>query len=96
MIAPDRLQSVEWEQIALVLWQAPLPQGEDASLRILGFTNSPCPKGARCVWSGQAVHLELTVAGVLDADGAVALEQDAGDQRLGADHQVGPMPRRPE
>lgn len=32
VIAPDRLQSVEWEQIALVLWQAPLPQGEDASL----------------------------------------------------------------
>lgn len=38
-------------------------KGTDASIRITGFINSPCPKGARCVWSGQAVHLELTVAG---------------------------------
>ncbi len=38
-------------------------KGTEASLRITGFVNSPCPKGVRCVWSGQAVHLELTVAG---------------------------------
>ncbi len=38
-------------------------KGTDASVRITGFTNSPCPKGARCVWSGLAVHLELSVAG---------------------------------
>jgi hypothetical protein len=35
----------------------------DASIRIVDFINSPCPKGARCVWSGQKVNLELTVAG---------------------------------
>jgi hypothetical protein len=47
-------------------------KGEDASVRIIGFTNSPCPKGARCVWSGQAVHLELTVAGSTVALGGAA------------------------
>ncbi|UPT74829.1 MAG: hypothetical protein M0D55_03695 [Elusimicrobiota bacterium] len=44
----------------------------DASLLLTGFTNSPCPKGARCIWSGLAVHLELTVAG-----STVALESAA-------------------
>lgn len=38
-------------------------KGTDASVTIKSFVNSPCPKGARCVWSGQAVILEMTVAG---------------------------------
>ncbi len=38
-------------------------KGTDASIRITGFINSPCPKGMRCIWSGQKVDLELTVAG---------------------------------
>lgn len=38
-------------------------KGTDASIRLTGFINSPCPKGVRCVWSGQKVLLELTVAG---------------------------------
>lgn len=49
----------------------------DASIRITGFINSPCPKGARCVWSGLAVHLELTVAGstiALDGNAPYAVE----------------------
>ena len=33
------------------------------SIRITGFVNSPCPKGAMCVWSGLAVLTELTVNG---------------------------------
>ncbi|MBI2385793.1 MAG: hypothetical protein HYV14_07235 [Elusimicrobia bacterium] len=37
--------------------------GTKATLRIVKFINSPCPKGAYCVWSGQAVITELTVDG---------------------------------
>ncbi len=37
--------------------------GGKALLRIVKFINSPCPKGARCIWSGQAVDFELTVGG---------------------------------
>lgn len=37
--------------------------GTKATLRILRFINSPCPKGAHCVWSGLAVITELTVDG---------------------------------
>ncbi len=32
-------------------------------LRITRFVNSPCPKGARCVWSGQLVRFGLTLDG---------------------------------
>jgi hypothetical protein len=42
--------------------KARLP-GKNAFLRITGFVNSPCPKGARCIWSGQAVHFEVSVDG---------------------------------
>lgn len=38
-------------------------EGGKAFLRIVKFINSPCPKGAYCVWSGQAVITELTVNG---------------------------------
>lgn len=37
--------------------------GSAATLRIVRFINSPCPKYARCVWSGMAVITELTVDG---------------------------------
>lgn len=37
--------------------------GGRATLRIVRFINSPCPKGAHCVWSGLAVITELTVDG---------------------------------
>lgn len=34
--------------------------GKRAKLRLKSFVNSPCPEGARCVWSGQEVIYELT------------------------------------
>lgn len=37
--------------------------GTKATLRIVRFINSPCPKGAQCVWSGLAVITELAVDG---------------------------------
>jgi len=63
-------------------------KGTDASVRITGFINSPCPKGARCVWSGQAVHLELTVAGstvALDASAAYSVEVLSSDYKTRAE-----------
>ncbi len=50
---PFRLKKGEAARIA----------GSRAVLRIAKFINSPCPKGAYCVWSGQSVMLELTVDG---------------------------------
>ena len=41
-----------------------------AFLRITKFINSPCPKGAQCIWSGQAVMTELTVDGKIVPSGA--------------------------
>lgn len=31
---------------------------EELTIRILKFYNSPCPKGANCIWSGVGVELE--------------------------------------
>lgn len=52
-----------------------LRQGETASidggkaeLRLVKFINSPCPEGARCIWSGQAVITEMTVKGKVVTD----------------------------
>lgn len=44
--------------------------GGRAFLRIVKFINSPCPKGAYCIWSGQAVITELTVDGKVVPPGA--------------------------
>ena len=41
---------------------AAIPGGR-ATVRITKFINSPCPKGARCIWSGQTVITELTLDG---------------------------------
>lgn len=61
--APKTVKAELGKEFTLKKEQRAAFAGTDASLRITGFINSPCPKGARCVWSGQAVHLELTVAG---------------------------------
>jgi len=36
---------------------------DDVSVIITGFTNRPCPDGASCIWSGQAVQYEITENG---------------------------------
>ena len=33
-------------------------RNSDLTLKIVKFINSPCPKGAYCVWSGLSVHVE--------------------------------------
>lgn len=37
---------------------------EDLSLKLTGFINSPCPKGAQCIWSGLSVLYDVIVHGV--------------------------------
>ena len=37
-------------------WSAVL-RGEDYEVEVVGFVYSPCPPGARCVWSGLGVVL---------------------------------------
>jgi hypothetical protein len=44
--------------------------GGKAFLKIVKFINSPCPKGAYCIWSGQVVITELTVDGKVVQPGA--------------------------
>lgn len=51
------------KQFTLTKGRSATIRGTQASLRISGFINSPCPKGARCIWSGQAVNVEWTIAG---------------------------------
>jgi hypothetical protein len=39
--------------------------GEDnVSIKLTGFINSPCPKGAQCIWSGLSVLYDIIVDGV--------------------------------
>lgn len=48
--------------------QTAVLDGGKAALKIVRFVDSPCPKGARCVWSGRAVIRELSVAGKVVRD----------------------------
>lgn len=75
--APKTIKAELGKAFVLRKNQVAVLKDTDASIRITGFINSPCPKGARCVWSGQAVHLELTVAGstvALDGNAPYAVE----------------------
>jgi len=59
--------AVQWVQLdkPFTLKKGARAQVRDLSVvvEIDGFSNSPCPKGAMCVWSGLAVHLRITVKG---------------------------------
>ena len=74
--APPKAIAVELgKEFTLLKGQRANLKDADASIRITGFINSPCPKGARCIWSGQMVKLELTVAGSTVAlDGSAPFE----------------------
>ena len=70
-------------------------KGTDAAIRITGFINSPCPNGARCVWSGQAVNLELTIAGstiALDGSTPYLIETRDSDYKTRATLKVSKRP----
>lgn len=61
--APKTITAELGKEFVLRKAQTAKLKDTDASVRIAGFINSPCPKGARCIWSGQSVTLELTIAG---------------------------------
>lgn len=86
--APKRIKAELGKPFVLRKLQAADLKGTDASIRIMGFINSPCPKGARCVWSGQAVHLELTVAGstvALDGNAPYSVDILSSDYKTRAE-----------
>jgi hypothetical protein len=73
--APKTIKAELGHEFTLQKGQRAELNGTDASVRITGFINSPCPKGTRCIWSGQKVNLELTVAGSTVAlDGSAPFE----------------------
>lgn len=85
--APKTIQAELGKPFVLRKKQVAVIKNTDASIRITGFINSPCPKGARCVWSGQAVHLELTVAGstvALDGNAPYSVEILSSDYKTRA------------
>lgn len=51
------------EEFTLQIGERVKLEGKEVYLKLTGFYNQPCPQGAQCVWSGQAVHYELTVDG---------------------------------
>jgi hypothetical protein len=61
--APKTITAGLGEEFTLLKGQRAALRGTDAQIRLTGFINSPCPKGVRCIWSGQKALLELTVAG---------------------------------
>ena len=45
-----------------------------ASVKVTGFVDSPCPKGVRCIWSGQSVLLSYAVSGATVAPASFPYE----------------------
>ncbi|NQU98442.1 hypothetical protein HQ533_03160 [Candidatus Woesearchaeota archaeon] len=48
------------EEFILHLNQTAIIKDVDFEVKILEFYNSPCPRGAKCIWSGLGVELEYT------------------------------------
>jgi hypothetical protein len=65
--APKTLDAPLGKEFKLLKGRAARLDGGRAVLTIESFINSPCPKGARCVWSGQEVIWTLTVDGEAQA-----------------------------
>jgi Aerotolerance regulator N-terminal len=89
LVAADQLTGVDWDQIALVLWQAPLPQGEAARL-IQSFVD----RGGRVVFFPARVPTSAEFCGAhwdgwVDNRQDVPIENWRGDQDLLARTQSG-------
>ncbi len=95
VVAADRLAEVEWDTIALVLWQAPLPAG-DAAGRIRAFIE----RGGSVLFFPPRVPGDATLLGVRwtswtseGKEKGVGVESWRGDQDLLAHTQSGaPLP----
>ena len=89
IVAADQLTGVEWDQIGLVLWQAPLPEGEAA-----GLVKSFVERGGRVVFFPPRVPTSAEVFGAhwdgwVDSPQEVPVETWRGDQDLLARTQSG-------
>lgn len=82
VITPAQLASVEWEEVALVLWQAPLPDGDDARL-----LRSYVDRGGQVVCFPPRAPDDVEFLGVrwrawVESPRDVAVETWRGDQDL--------------
>ncbi|WP_422924848.1 BatA domain-containing protein [Singulisphaera sp. PoT] len=89
IIATEQLPTVEWEKLSLILWQAPLPEG-DAAKQIKAFID----RGGYVLFfppkqPGQAEFLGVRWSGWKDDGKEVAVESWRGDQDLLANTQSG-------
>ncbi len=93
IIAPETLGAVEWEKLALLLWQAPLPDAETAK-RIAGFIE----RGGQVVFfpprnPGPAEFQGVMWTTWVGRSESVPVESWRGDQDLLAQTQSGgPLP----
>src|SRR5262249_39774267 len=88
-VAADLLATVEWDTVALLLWQAPLPEGETAK-RVRSFVD----RGGRVVFfppreSAGGDFLGVRWTSWSTSSQAVAVENWRGDQDLLAQTQSG-------
>ena len=89
VIAPDGLTGVEWEKVALVLWQAPLPEGEAAAI-VQAFVD----RGGRVIFFPPRVPTADSFLGVrwgewANGTNATAVDGWRSDQDLLAQTQSG-------
>jgi len=93
VVATEALAAVEWEQVALLLWQAPLPDAETAK-RIAGFIE----RGGQVIFfpprnPGPAGFLGIQWTAWTDRSEDVPVESWRGDQDLlAATQSGGPLP----
>ena len=52
----------------------------NVSVKIVNFTNNPCPQGSQCIWSGVDVEYMLTVDGQKYATGSTNTKNTSGYQ----------------
>ena len=93
VVAPDKLAAVEWEQVALLLWQAPLPEADAAKL-VQGFID----RGGQVIFfpprsPGQGEFQGARWTSWVDPAQEISVESWRGDQDLLAQTQSGgPLP----
>lgn len=93
VVAPDGLTGVEWEKVGLLLWQAPLPEGE-AAATVRSFVD----RGGRAIFFPPRAPGGESAFGVrwgdwVAGDAAAAVEGWRGDADLLAQTQSGaPLP----
>lgn len=89
LIAPDKWSTIDWDNVALVVWHAPLPEG-DAAAATLAFVN----RGGQLLFLPPTTPSDAAFQGTrwrkwVDAPEAVPIETWRGDQDILANTQSG-------